>query len=198
VVEGRVTGLRRGVDPLAVYERPVIKTRAVLAQQIARGQVVDLDAARAQGENRLESLLTTDLQLAKRQQAQHSLVAAERTYYRRVPRASGACAMCLIASTQKYKVEKLLPIHPGCQCGVEALAPGADLDRDFNATELLEATHAKVKEFTGIADRGGRAPDYRKLLITREHGELGDVIAYRNYKFTGPKDIPQPVAAVVA
>lgn len=213
--EDQVTALR-GVDPAIVYQRPVITTRTVLKRQVEADAptdpapvdhhvddqpqqdatpvrrdtvVVDLDQARDAGARRLESLVTTDLQLAKVHQARASLIEAERKYYRRVPRAEGACAMCLIASTQRYKIHALMPIHPGCQCGVEELPAGMDLDDNVIDVDLLNATHAKVKEFTGIADRGGRAVDYRKLLITRKHGELGDVLAYRGYDFTAKADI---------
>lgn len=181
----------RGVDPAVVYERPVITTRAAVAKQIAKNQPVDLDKAREVGARRLDSLLTTDLQMSKIRQADASLLASGRKQYMRVPRSEGACALCLIASTQRYWVGKLLPIHPGCQCGVAELPSGTNLDGNVIDADLLNATHAKVKEFAGIEDRGGRAPDYRKLLITRHHGELGDVLAYRDYKFTGPAQIAQ-------
>lgn len=188
VDEDLVTRARR-VDPAIVYQRPVITTRSELKQSVLADEPVDLDAARAVGARRLESLVTTDLQLAKVHQARASLVSTERKYYRRVPRAEGACALCLIASTQRYKVHTLMPIHPGCHCGIEDLPAGMNLDDNVIDVDLLNATHARVKDFIGIADRGGRAPDYRKLLVTRQHGELGDVLAYRGYKFTGKGDI---------
>lgn len=80
-------------------------------------------------------------------------------------------------------------IVSNCDCGVEELPPGADLNDLFDTDRVLAATHAKVKAFTAITDRGGRAPDYRKLLITHKHGELGDVLAWRGQHFTGPSDI---------
>lgn len=181
--EELVTALR-GVDPELVYQRPVIATRSEL-----KHKVVDLDEAREVGARRLESLLTTDLQMAKVHQGRATLLESERKYYRRVPRAEGACALCLIASTMRYKVHALMPIHPGCQCGIDELPAGMNLDDNVIDVDLLNATHAKVKEFTGIADRGGRAPDYRKLIITRKHGELGDVLAYRGYQFTNQDDV---------
>lgn len=177
-----VTG-GRGVPPSAVYARPVIAARTALSRDMT------LLDARAAGGRRLESLVTTDLQMAKVRQADQSLAAAGRTYYRRVPKGESTCALCLIASTQRYKVGNLLPLHPGCNCDVEELPSGVDLDDLFDPAKLLAATHAKVKEFTGIADDGGRAPDYRKLLITHHHGELGPVLAWRGQKFTGPSQI---------
>jgi hypothetical protein len=173
----------RGVDPEDVYQRPIVVVRSAIADDKSYEQ------ARSQGLQRLESLATTDLQMAKVRQFDASLGAAGKTYYRRVPQGTHTCALCLIASTQVYTVGKLLPIHPGCDCSVEAIPAGMDLDDVLNTKQLLESTHAKVKEFTGIEDRGGRAVDYRKLLITHEHGEIGPVLGWHGQKFTGPKAI---------
>lgn len=173
----------RGVDPARVYERPVVTTRT----EVSKGKTVP-DAIAAGG-RRLESLVTTDLQMAKVRQADVSLAAAGRTYYRRVPKGSHTCAKCLIASTRRYSVGHLAPIHPGCDCGVDVIPAGMDLD-EVISPGLLEATHEKVKEFTGISDRSGTAVDYRHLLIEHHHGELGNVLGWRDEHFTGPSEIP--------
>jgi hypothetical protein len=145
--------------------------------------------AKDAGGRRLESLVTTDLQMAKVRQADLSLEHAGVTYYRRVPKGTHTCALCLIASTQKYKTGKLMALHPGCDCGVDVLPNGEDLD-DVIDEALLLATHQKVKEFAGISDRGGRKVDYRKLLVEHDHGELGAVLGWRDQKFTSAKQIP--------
>jgi hypothetical protein len=165
----------RGVPPETVYSRPVIQARTM----VSKGETI-VEALQA-GKRRLESLATTDLQMAKIRQGQRSLEHGGKTHYRRVLKGSHNCAMCIIASTQRYFVAKLMPIHPGCDCDVEPLEPGRELVID---PEKLEAAHQKVKEITGISDRGGRAPDYRKLLVTNHHGELGDVLTWRGQKFT--------------
>ncbi|MCX8559780.1 hypothetical protein OS122_02555 [Mycolicibacterium mucogenicum] len=184
--------LGRGVDPKDVYLRPIVTARAAVADGKS------YDEARADGLDRLESLATTDLQMAKVRQFDTSLKTAQKTFYRRVPKGASTCALCLIAATQPYTVGNLLPIHPGCDCGVEAIPPGMHLDDLLDPQKLLEATHAKVKAFTEIEDRGGRAVDYRKLLITHEHGEIGPLLAWDGQKFTGPKDIPGGAAGAVA
>lgn len=172
----------RGTPPKIVYGRPIITTRSLVAEK-------GVEAAKKAGGDRLQSLVATDVQMAKIRQADVSLSRAGVTYYRRVPKGSETCAMCLIASTRRYKVGTLSPIHPGCDCGVDLIPPGEDLDEVINA-DLLEATHAKVAEFAGIEDRAGTAVDYRKLLVTHEHGELGPILGWRDQKFTGPGDIP--------
>lgn len=147
--------------------------------------------ASASGLRRLQNAVATDMQMATIRQSRRSLRDSGRKYYRRITTGRESCALCLIASTQRYKVEKLLPIHPGCDCRVDVLPPGMDLDQVIDR-ETLEATHEQVKRFAGVDDRGGRIPDYRELIITHEHGEIGPVIAWRGHDFTGPKDLNKP------
>jgi len=173
VADSVLTG--RGVSPDVVYARPVIQARTM----VSKGETI-VDAMKA-GQRRLESIATTDLQMAKIRQAQSSLKHGGKTHYRRVLKGTHNCAMCIIASTQRYYTAKLMPIHPGCDCDVEPLERGRDLVIDGR---LLEAAHQKVKDITGISDRGGREPDYRKLLVINQHGELGDVLTWRGQKFT--------------
>lgn len=172
----------RGVPPEVVYTRPIIATRTAVSRGKPVSEAVEI------GARRLKSLVTTDLQMAKVRQADQSLQSAGQKYYRRVPKGAETCAMCLIASTQRYNGGRILPIHPGCDCGVDVIPPGLDLDLVLDE-ELLEATHQKVGEVTGLVDRGARAPDYRKLLITHEHGELGEVLTWRHQKFTSLDDL---------
>jgi len=98
----------RGVAPEAVYQRPIVAARRALAEGKSVAQ------ARLAGERRLESLVRTDIQMAKVRQADRVMRAAGVRFYKRVPKGAATCALCLIASTQRYKVGKLLPIHPGC------------------------------------------------------------------------------------
>ncbi len=176
----------RGVPNDVVYKRPVVTARTA----VSKGK--SADEALAAGGRRLESLATTDIQMAKVRQADASLAHAGVTKYRRVPRGAATCALCLIASTQEYSVGTLAPIHPGCDCGVDVIPPGMDLDDIIDADGILEATHAKVKALTGVEDRGGRAVDYRKLIVTRDHGEIGPLVAWDGENFTGPGDLPGP------
>lgn len=179
VVEAAVTQ-GRGVPPELVYQRPIITTRAKIAEGLS---VFD---ARAAGARRLESLVVTDLQMAKVRQADASLRHAGVQHYRRVPKGGHTCARCLIASTRRYRVGTLSPIHPGCDCGVDVIPPGTDLVLD---EQLLERTHEMVAKFVGAADRSGRDVNYLDLIVTRQHGEIGPVIAWRGQHFTGPRDV---------
>lgn len=173
----------RGVPAEQVYARPIVTART----ELARGKSVEkaLDA----GGRRLQNLAGTDVQMAKVRQTRSSLQAAPRVrFYRRVLTGSENCALCMIASTQRYRKADLLPVHPGCDCDCDVLPPGMDLDQVIDVS-ALNATHDQVKAFAGVADRGGRAPDYRKLIVTHEHGEVGPVLAWRGQQFTSKADL---------
>lgn len=177
----------RGVPPAEVYQRPFVTTWTALSN----GQ--SLDAAVRQGGERLRSVASTDLQLAKT----HSASAAMQripgvTGYRRVPDAT-ACALCLIASTQRYHKADLLPIHPGCGCDVEPLV-GNEPEGQVIDRELLNRIHAAVREKFGTqnfsaGEIGGTGLMYRDLIITHHHGEIGPVLAVRGQHFDGPGSI---------
>ena len=174
----------RGVPPAEVYRRPFVTTWTALSD----GQ--PLDAAVKQGGERLRSVASTDLQLAKTHSASNAMQRMPHvTGYRRVPDAK-ACALCLIASTQRYHKADLLPIHPGCGCDVEPLVgnepQGQVIDR-----ELLNRVHNAVREKFGTqnfsaGDIGTTGLKYRDLIVTHHHGELGPVLAVRGQHFDGP------------
>lgn len=172
----------RGVDPETVYARPVITARTALSQGKSPQQALAI------GGKRLQNIVGTDLQMAKVRQSQRSLAAGGKQYYRRVLTGSENCAMCTIASTQRYKTNRLMPIHPGCDCHVDVLRRGMDLNQVVDP-QLLEQTHQQVKAIRGIDDRNGRMPDYRKLIVTREHGEVGPVLTWAHQQFTAKADL---------
>ncbi|QWW20137.1 hypothetical protein I6B53_03300 [Schaalia sp. 19OD2882] len=172
--EEAVTGLR-GVDPQAVYRRPGVQVWNGLSE----GK--PLDAAVRAGELRLIQLIGGDMQNAKRVQSRDSMRAMGGQYYRRILTGRENCALCVIASTQRYHVKDLLPIHPGCDCNVGPLPPELAM-RQVIDEETLERAHQVVEARTGVSDRSGRLPDYRHLILETEHGEYGPVISFKETK----------------
>lgn len=172
VDQDAVTGLR-GVDPLRVYQRPGASTWTALS----RGK--PLDEAVAAGGLRLTQLIGGDLQNAKRVQSRATMRSTGATYYRRVLTGRENCALCVIASTQRYSVEKLMPIHPGCDCGTSPLPPEMAMSQVIDE-KTLEAAHKAVEARTGSSDRGGRLPDYKLVILETEHGEYGPVISFKD------------------
>lgn len=157
--------------------------------KLAEGQ--SLQAALSAGASRAVSLATTDLQLAHTHQARASMSGGGGSGFKRTLSGKEDCALCMIASTQRYHVGDLLPIHPGCDCGVEPIGPGEPAGQVIDP-DLLEKTHNWVGEQTGRADAGGRdaglgtGRDYTKLLATREHGEYGPTLTWGRQHFDGP------------
>ncbi|MEU3986191.1 hypothetical protein AB0F77_40050 [Streptomyces sp. NPDC026672] len=175
----------RGVDPAEVYERPFTEIYTALSKDVS------LDDAVSRGTHRLETLVKTDLQLARTHTVREVADDMPRFEYTvRVLQGEYDCALCMIASTQRYHKRNLAPIHPGCDCLVKTVTadydPGQIIDEEF-----LTQVHDAVQAAVGTSDRGGRAVDYRKLLFTREHGEMGPILTFRDQNFTGPDDINQ-------
>ena len=189
-----VTG-GRGVPADDVYRRPATTLYTALSQDAPMALAV------AEGGNRLGSLIATDLQMAKVRQAQRSLSSAGITAFIRVLTGNENCALCVIASTQRYWVKDLSPIHPGCDCSVDVLPPGFDPDEQIINNDLLELTHATIEQKLGGTDRGARnlglgktvgdrpVSDYTDLIVTRTHGEFGPTLTWRDEKFTSKAQI---------
>lgn len=203
----------RGVPPETVYARPFTEIWRVLAEdQALREELLEearqegdddrvaevqaqaaeekpLTKAVAAGERRARLLGVTDLELAERETARQILTTDARApqFYQRVLTGDENCGMCIVASTQRYRREELLPIHPGCDCVVQPLPDGT---RHVVDEQLLEAAHAAIQARFGISDRSARTIDYRKILLVREHGELGPVLTVAKHKFTGKDGVP--------
>lgn len=175
-----VTGTAtRGVDPREVYRRPGVTVWTALSEGKPLREAVD------EGLHRLVNLATTDLQLAKTRTSLHRLSGdGSVAGYRRTLTGSENCAMCTLASTQRYHKRDLMPIHPGCDCDVAPIRgnvdPGQVIDPD-----RLEALHQAVTDKFGKAAADGREIDYR-LIEVQEHGELGPVLTWRGQHFDGP------------
>jgi len=174
----------RGVDPRVVYRRPAVDVYTTLAA----GK--PLPQAAAEGRLRLTQLIGGDMQLAKVHASRQSMrgYPAEGQFYRRVLTGRENCALCVVASTQRYYRDDLMPIHPGCDCGVQPLPPGLAVNQVIDE-DLLEQVHQITADRLGVSDRGGRTPDYRKLLTVSEHGEYGPTLSWAQ-----PKAKPKPKA----
>lgn len=182
----------RGVDPRVVYRRPAVDVYTALAA----GK--PLPQAAAEGRLRLTQLIGGDMQLAKTHASRQSMrgYPEEGQFYRRVLTGRENCALCVVASTQRYYRGDLLPIHPGCDCGVQPLPPGLAVNQVIDE-DLLEQVHQVAADRLGVSDRGGRTPDYRKLLTVREHGEYGPTLSWAQPKAkpkpkTGESEPPKP------
>ena len=152
------------------------------------------------GQERLDSLAATDLQLAKTHTAQQALSRDARVVgYRRVLEGTYSCGLCIVASTQRYRKAELMPVHPGCDCDVVPIYGDRDPGRLINAGALADV-HAAVKDRFGVDSEAARAIPriydgkgdptlYRDVIVTHNHGEIGPVLGVRGQDFTGPADL---------
>lgn len=153
--------VRDGVPPSIVYERPVVTVRNALSQGLAAIRALEI------GRARMQATVQMDVALTQRAAAREVFTRDERVVgYRRVPDGS-ACELCLLASTQRYHSEDLMPIHNRCGCSVEPIVgdrdPGQVIDR-----EVLGRLKADDIE-------GARQIADVRLRIA-DHGELGPVL----------------------
>jgi hypothetical protein len=168
----------RAANPAEVYRRPFVQVWTDLSKG------ADLNQAVQAGGRRLQNIAATDLQLAKTNAAQQVLSIEHRVVgYRRVLTGNQSCGLCIVASTQRYRKSELLPIHPGCDCSVSPVLAGQDPGRVLDEG-ALSAAHDAIRQRFGRAVAGARGPvDYRKALITHDHGEIGPVLAVRGQHF---------------
>lgn len=188
----------RGVAAGEVYRRPAVTVYTGLSEGKS------LTVAVNEGARRLASLASTDLQLAKTSQARSTLSDGGVTSYRRVLTGAENCALCVVASMQRYRIGDLMPIHPGCDCAVDVLPRGWDPDRQVIDPDLLDNTYTEIATrlshrsvgldardlgLQKVDARGRPISDFTDLIVTREHGEYGPTLTWRDEKFTSAADI---------
>lgn len=176
--------VRNGTAPETVYERPFV----TLWTALKRG--AQFEDALAQGLDRATSTAATDVQLSMTHTVA-SVSAADPMVsgFRRVTDGN-ACALCRIASTQRYHRGDLLPIHSHCGCGVLPIVgqpTGQVIDRDL--LRQLKAD-GEVQKITAQRQRA-RAREESGIdePAVHEHGELGPVLTNPAHDFTSISDI---------
>lgn len=175
--------MRSGTTPQEVYRRPFVQFWTA----IKNGH--DFTDAMEQGENRLTTLAATDLQLAKTHTLKNVSVELSKVVgYRRVLEGPHSCALCILASTQRYHRGDLMPIHPNCDCMVAPIFGDLDPGRTLNE-QMVPDVHAAIRKDLGedVANAAGKG--YQGILITHEHGELGPVLSVRGQHFDGPSEV---------
>lgn len=145
--------IRNGTPPAVVYERPFITLWGGLADGSAYQ-----DAAR-KALDRATSTAAWDVQGSMRATAAAVGRRDGRIYgYERVPD-GGACQFCLVASTQRYHSDDLMPLHNHCGCGIEPLT------EDASASGIIHRDLYRELKAEGAMDRitiQRQIPGYRK------------------------------------
>ncbi|MCO1575356.1 hypothetical protein M8C13_06225 [Crossiella sp. SN42] len=193
LTEHDLVDLREGISDREVYRRPFTTVYAALAQDKPLPEAVE------HGRARLVQIAEADLQQTHSRANRAALTGlpapARPRFWRRELVGEESCALCVLASTQRYRVEDLTPVHPGCDCRVQPIY-GRDPGHVLDAART-KRLHAAVAELTGRADPGGRTVDYRQLLVasTAEHGELGTLLVRPRDRFTTRADITKEIPA---
>lgn len=180
----------RGIPDEELFRRPAVTLYGALARSEPFTKAKEL------GRQRLESLMMTNLQLSKTHTAQATMSRQKRVVgYRRVPRGYGACALCLVAATQRYHRGDLMPIHPGCQCGVSPVIgtedPGLVLDKEQLAQvhdRMRETFGATASDARGFRTAEGELMSYRNAILVRNNSEIGPVLTVKKHSFYKPLD----------
>ena len=176
-----MSALRNGANVNQVYGRPFVQMRMALAKGESFTDALDL------GSRTATSFARTEVQLSRRQASLFARKANDNIVgFLRTLSGSENCALCYVASTQRYRKGDLLPIHPACDCGEMPIYGDTDTGQIIDQ-QLLDQSHEAVGQRFGI-DVGGREPDYRKIMI-RDHGEMGPMLTVRGQKFTGPNSL---------
>ena len=176
----------RGVPTAEVYQRAGRTVWTALANDVPYPQAVQ------QGLQRATTMAETDLQLAETHTARRVLSGkANVVGYRRVLTGSESCGVCAIASTQRYRKDRLMPIHDRCDCKVRPIYGDRDPGRVIDPTTLANVKADLAERFgSAYSDRNRKGlTTLKRLVVTHEHGEIGPVLAKRGDRWTGPSDI---------
>ena len=150
-------------NPLDVWTRPAVEYRRQKALGMPEPQALEKAIDRA------TKLGSDDLAFGTRNGVGDLLKKSKIQYYRRVIRPelskTGVCGLCVAASTRKYRVENLMPLHANCNCIVMPITDDQDPGKDFNQEDLN-----KLYKLAGST----YATDLTKVKYKiDEHGELG-------------------------
>lgn len=187
---------RNGVAPAEVYERPFHLTWRQLAD-LPR-EPGSIDQAIQSGQDRAVQSALTDLQLSKRMTIDQVQDQDQQVRWAiRVLEGAHSCALCVVASTQRYHNGDLKGIHPACDCTWKFVYSDSYPDQTIDLARLHDI-HALIKDRFGVSSAAARAipsqglPDYRDVLVTHEHGELGAVLAVKGAPFADADDYGIP------
>lgn len=209
----------RGVSPDVVYRRPI--TTNFVKQKTG----MTPDQANHAGLIRALQTGLADVQLARNHAAQDLLKNDTRLAgYRRVLGPNpNHCAMCIVASTVLYSHRTLMSMHPGCQCTIAPVYGNTDPGTRLNAAKLtgtaiqigtnkhdlpvyspddlidlgdvLGEVHEAIADRFGKSYRDARGIDYRKVMVTHEHGEMGPIMWVTGDRFTNEQHLTGDYAA---
>lgn len=184
--------VRNGVTTRDVYTRPFQHVWWRLSEGDDIERAVDVAATR------LSSMTATDMQLAQSVTANLKIRDDKRVVgWQRVLGGGESCALCAIASTQRYSREDLQEIHDNCSCSVEAIYAGDETNFDQLMTERYDDVRAQMEEkglvYQGNDFKSVRFDENNRLMYdaikVRNHSEIGPVLTWADQSFTSAADL---------
>ncbi len=175
----------RGITTAEAYTRP----GSTIWYGLSEGKPLDMLINK--GLSRALDITRTNLQLASTHSARAVLSSKPHVVgYRRVLTGGQTCGLCYVASTQRYHKEDLMPIHPGCTCGVSPIYGHSDPGQVIDSNVDIQDTDSSSR-FNQDSFKNGQArtSDLRSQVVVHNHGEIGPVLAVEGQSFTGPDDI---------
>ena len=175
---GRLAGglgnLRRGVDPGQVYRRPAATFRWAESTDMGR------EEAGRRAVRRIETIADTDISMSSREASRRVLASADSVIgWRRVIRPEkakkGSCGLCIAASDRVYSIDRLMPIHDGCNCVPMPVTRDNDPGRRLNGADL--------RQLYAAAGSTEAAKLRRVQFTVNDHGELGPVLGDERHAF---------------
>jgi len=169
MVPGGVEVYPREVNPLEVYQRPAEQYRYHLSTGATQAQ------AKFEALQRLNTLIDTDLSLARREaatdvyEATPTILGWRRIIHPELSKNGFSCGLCVVAADRVYSRGDLMPIHDLCNCDSLPITADNDPGRELNDDDLET-----------IYDQAG-SNTAGDLLNTKvyflNHGELGPIIS---------------------
>lgn len=189
-----------GLDP-ANYTGGQVRGGVTAGDEFARpfrdywtalGDGKSWDDAQMAGARRASDLADTDVALAARGAARDAMTAHKPKVvgYRRVLTGVKSCIFCAVASTKRYHIEDLMPLHVHCDCAVSAIWGSKDPGNVINESLLRDLQQGSSRSdywrSHGFVDAAGNPVPADKAVAVEQHGELGPVLTSSTYHFTGP------------
>lgn len=192
-IENLIAEARNGTTALDVYTRPVIEARTLVSRGVPLG-----DALKRAGQ-RVATTAQTDVALTHRDTA-HAVLSNEPDVkgFERVL-TGRSCLFCAAASTQRYWIGDLMPLHANCDCTVAPIwgkqDPGRIINRD--RYQALRSLGDQYWNRGGYIDEEGNVFTVKDgettpapfQVAVEEHGELGPVLVDPDHHFTGPDEV---------
>lgn len=156
---------QRGVAATNLYARPAVEARTAVTEGRSLEEAMHLGVLRAR------AVAETDVTLTQRAATTSALSADPRVVGYRRTLTGESCALCATASVQRYRTDRLMPIHTACDCGIAPIYGTEDPGQTINR-ELLSDLQAQEPEYWkskawGVDEDG-------TIRVRREVPVLGD------------------------